>query len=98
MWRAPNGARLRFAYLERDADAEGYQGHSYTGSTSRRSATSPPSGQSSSSWPLCAQELAFLWDLELPAIRVDLGINGSRLGILILLPPDGGYQGCSERA
>lgn len=30
MWRFPNGARLRFAYLERDADAEGYQGHSYT--------------------------------------------------------------------
>lgn len=30
MWRFPNGARLRFAYLERDADAEGFQGHSYT--------------------------------------------------------------------
>lgn len=30
MWRMPNGARLRFAYLERDADAEAYQGHSYT--------------------------------------------------------------------
>ena len=30
MWRDPNGARLRFAYLERDADAELYQGHSYT--------------------------------------------------------------------
>jgi hypothetical protein len=30
MWRAPNGARLRFAYLERDADAEAYQGHSYS--------------------------------------------------------------------
>jgi hypothetical protein len=30
MWRAPNGARLRFAYLERDADAELYQGHNYT--------------------------------------------------------------------
>jgi hypothetical protein len=30
MWVAPNGARLRFAYLERDADAEAYQGHSYT--------------------------------------------------------------------
>lgn len=29
-WRFPNGARLRFAYLERDADAEHYQGHSYT--------------------------------------------------------------------
>ncbi len=29
-WRAPNGARLRFAYLERDADAMAYQGHSYT--------------------------------------------------------------------
>lgn len=26
----PNGARLRFAYLERDADAEAYQGHEYT--------------------------------------------------------------------
>lgn len=30
MWTFPNGARLRFAYLERDSDAEGYQGHSYT--------------------------------------------------------------------
>lgn len=27
---APNGARLNFAYLERDSDAENYQGHSYT--------------------------------------------------------------------
>jgi Terminase large subunit, T4likevirus-type, N-terminal len=26
----PNGARLRFEYLERDADADAYQGHSYT--------------------------------------------------------------------
>jgi hypothetical protein len=26
----PNGARLKFAYLERDSDAEEYQGHSYT--------------------------------------------------------------------
>lgn len=30
MWRFPNGARLRFAYLERDSDADSYQGHSYT--------------------------------------------------------------------
>jgi hypothetical protein len=30
MWRFPNGARLRFAYLENDTDAESYQGHSYT--------------------------------------------------------------------
>lgn len=30
MWRATNGARLRFAYLERDSDADAYQGHSYT--------------------------------------------------------------------
>ena len=30
MWRFPNGARLRFAYLERDQDADSYQGHSYT--------------------------------------------------------------------
>lgn len=28
--KSPNGARLRFAYLERDTDAEAYQGHSYT--------------------------------------------------------------------
>lgn len=30
LWRFPNGSRLRFAYLERDSDADGYQGHSYT--------------------------------------------------------------------
>jgi hypothetical protein len=30
MWITDRGARLRFAYLERDADAEAYQGHSYT--------------------------------------------------------------------
>lgn len=30
VWRFPNGSRLRFAYLERDSDAEAYQGHSYT--------------------------------------------------------------------
>lgn len=30
MWRFPNGARLRFAYLENDSDAQSYQGHSYT--------------------------------------------------------------------
>lgn len=29
-WTMANGARLRFVYLERDADAEEYQGHSYT--------------------------------------------------------------------
>lgn len=28
--RMPGGGRLNFAYLERDADAENYQGHSYT--------------------------------------------------------------------
>ena len=30
LWRFPNGARLRFAYLESDSDAQAYQGHSYT--------------------------------------------------------------------
>jgi len=30
VWRFPNGARIRFAYLDRDSDAEAYQGHSYT--------------------------------------------------------------------
>lgn len=30
MWRMPGGGRLRFAYLERDSDADNYQGHNYT--------------------------------------------------------------------
>jgi len=29
-WVFPNGARLKFQYLERDKDAENYQGHNYT--------------------------------------------------------------------
>lgn len=29
-WTMANGARLKFRYLERDSDAEEYQGHSYT--------------------------------------------------------------------
>lgn len=29
-WTMANGARLKFRYLARDADAEAYQGHSYT--------------------------------------------------------------------
>jgi len=29
-WRFPNGARLRYAYLDTDSDADAYQGHSYT--------------------------------------------------------------------
>ena len=29
-WRMATGARLRFVYLERDSDAENYQGHNYT--------------------------------------------------------------------
>jgi Terminase large subunit, T4likevirus-type, N-terminal len=29
-WTMANGARLKFAYLDRDQDAENYQGHNYT--------------------------------------------------------------------
>lgn len=29
-WTMPSGARLKFRYLDKDADAEAYQGHSYT--------------------------------------------------------------------
>ena len=29
-WTFPNGARLKFEYLERDKDADNYQGHNYT--------------------------------------------------------------------
>lgn len=29
-WVFPNGARLKFRYIERDGDAENYQGHNYT--------------------------------------------------------------------
>jgi len=52
MWAFPNGARLRFAYLERDADADAYQGHSYS-RTSRRPAHSQASGQSCGCRPHC---------------------------------------------
>jgi hypothetical protein len=44
--------------------------------------------QSLSSWPLSEAEQAFLWDLELPATRVALVINGSRLVILTLILQD----------
>jgi hypothetical protein len=30
LFRFPDGARLRFAYLENDSDADNYQGHAYT--------------------------------------------------------------------
>jgi hypothetical protein len=30
MWRFPNGARLTFAYIDNDDDADKYQGHSYS--------------------------------------------------------------------
>ena len=30
LWTFPNGARLRFAYLDNDSDADRYQGHSYS--------------------------------------------------------------------
>lgn len=29
-WQMANGARLKFVYLEKDSDADNYQGHSYT--------------------------------------------------------------------
>lgn len=29
-WRFPNGARLKFEYLDHDKDADNYQGHNYT--------------------------------------------------------------------
>jgi len=35
MWRWPNGARLRFAYLERDADADAFRGTATRGCMSR---------------------------------------------------------------
>jgi hypothetical protein len=77
MWRAPNGARLRFAYLERDAMPRATRATATRGCTSRRSATSQPTSPSSSSWPRCAPALAFLLAFGRPAILVDLGINGS---------------------
>lgn len=30
LWRFPNGSRFQFAYLDRDSDADGYQGRSHT--------------------------------------------------------------------
>lgn len=40
----PKGGRLRFAYLERDSDAEAYQGHSYTRLYPEEMATFPQRG------------------------------------------------------
>ena len=82
MWRAPNGARLRFAYLERDSDAEAYQGHSYT------RLYVEVIDQYSSSWPRCEVVQEFLLALGLPAILVDRDISGCGHDILILLPWD----------
>ena len=45
VWRVPNGARLRFAYLERDSRRRGLSGPQITvGSMWRRPATSKPLG------------------------------------------------------
>lgn len=44
MWRFTNGARLRFAYLERDSDADAYQGHSYTRVYVEEAGTFPSDG------------------------------------------------------
>lgn len=44
MWRMPGGGRLRFAYLERDADADSYQGHSYSRVYIEEAGTFPDQG------------------------------------------------------
>ena len=41
VFTGPKGGRLRFAYLERDSDAEAYQGHSYTRLYIEEAATFP---------------------------------------------------------
>ena len=75
-WRDPRGARLKFAYLERDADAELYQGHSYSGSTSRRRGIFPPQPRSSSYSRRYGPVLACLWVSGSRAIRVARGTSG----------------------
>jgi hypothetical protein len=44
VFTGPKGGRLRFAYLERDSDAEVYQGHSYTRLYIEEMATFPSDG------------------------------------------------------
>jgi hypothetical protein len=44
VFTGPKGGRLRFAYLERDADADAYQGHSYSRIYIEEAATFPSEG------------------------------------------------------
>src|SRR5262245_2188350 len=44
VFTGPKGGRLRFAYLERDGDAEAYQGHSYSRLYVEEMATFPSEG------------------------------------------------------
>ena len=75
MWRAPDGARLRFAYLERDADADLYQGHSYTRVYIEEAGNFPrPSG---------------MWWRRLPSRRIGCG-SGPWTGARLRPSPLGG--------
>jgi hypothetical protein len=77
MWRAPDGARLRFAYLERDADAEAYQGHSYTRVYVEEIGNFPVTSPILKLMATLTQrELAFLWDSGRRATRVGRAISG----------------------
>jgi hypothetical protein len=56
-WTFPNGAKLRFAYLERDADAENYQGHEFT-RIYVEEATNFPSGETIAKLRACVRSTA----------------------------------------
>ena len=76
LWRDPRGARLRFAYLDRDSDAEGYQGHSYTRVYIEEIGNFPSRRRCSSCLPRCARAPAFRWASGRLAILAGQDING----------------------
>src|SRR5262249_16568543 len=78
MWRWPNGARLRFAYLERDADADAYQGHSYTRVYVEELGPSPSASPVLRLKQRCALARVFAAGFEPQATRAGPDTNGSR--------------------
>jgi hypothetical protein len=84
MWRFPNGARLRFAYLERDSDAEAYQGHSYTRVYVEEIGNFPSSAPILKLMATSALEPACQSGSVRQAILAALGRDGLKPGILIL--------------
>jgi hypothetical protein len=79
-WRMQGGGRLRFVYLEHDADAENYQGHNYTRVYIEEVTNFPSPGRSISSKRPYAPQPGSRLGCDLQVILEALVITGSRPG------------------